>query len=182
MATQIPPYNSTACVPSYVVTSVAPYRFYAYGAKDIIQRVIDHLRFIDPTATMEADMENYIVSSTITLESDPIDLDNSGNLIPFPAKTVGLSIQIFQAPDNEGDDDLLMVVVKMKSGAINDFHFCLRTLRSSVLADAGVYEDGTGNYNSEEAKKKAEDDAEAERKLCEEFAKLRQEGRFEDMI
>lgn len=162
----LPQYDSSLFTPVYGGATSAAYQFLAEGADDILQRLTKHVLAIDTNAKVVADSDNYSIEAALTLPRESIDLDNTGDLLPFPERNVTLIIRVFQAPVEEGeehiDDDLLLVTVNRKSGAVTDFQGCFQTLRNAVLDEAET-SIGSGGDKKENVE---------EEELCEELGMI----------
>ena len=167
-----PKYESSLFTPLYGGTASSSYQFLAAGADDILQRLTKHVLAIDNNAKVVANADTCSIEAALVLPREAIDLDNTGELLPFPERNVTLSIRVFQAPaeeESQSEEDLLLVTMDRKSGAVTDFQGCFQTLRSAMIAEAETIFGSCGE--NEIASSKRESDQEEE-ELCEELGMI----------
>ena len=150
----------------------ASYQFLATGVDDILQRLMKHLLTIDPKAKVVVNSDEYSIEASFALAREAIDLDDNGELLALPERNVTLVLRVFEAPDEDDycNDDLLLVTLCRKSGAITDFQSCFQTLRSALFAEAEVNIGDGGDENGLDSARQGEGQEEEE--LCEELGML----------
>jgi hypothetical protein len=113
----------------------ASYEFCAQNASgDILQRLTKELLLIDATARVIANSDEYSVSAALTFPGDSFEME--GEMVTIPGPTVEVMVNVYQV--NEDDEELVMVTVHRKDGAITTFQKCFMTLRDAFMTEVDL--------------------------------------------
>ena len=81
--------------------------------------------------------DDNIIDATLIMSAVNHPMGDNGEMCTTPNSIVELEINVFEAPEEDGDieEGLVLVVVKMKSGSIADFQQCFESIRCAALAE-----------------------------------------------
>ena len=154
------------------VSSVAPaYQFFAHGREDILPRLTHQLLALDPSggAKVQACPEDYSVQASLVLPGASFELEEEGGevaVVSSPGVAVELAVHVFQAEgesEGESEEEVLLVTVHRKAGAITAFQKCFMALRDQTLREGEgegcpLGEEGAGGkYEEQEEQELSEE-------------------------